>query len=419
MEMLYTSLTASFLTAGLAAFLGLVLYLLDKVVNNYGEVSININEGAKVLTVKGGSSILNTLSQKGIFLPSACGGRGSCAACKVKVLSDVGPLLPTEIPHLSAEEKKENIRLGCQVKIKKDISIDVPEELFNIKQFKCTVEKIEDLTYDIKRVYMHIKGDDTINFKAGQYSQIVIPKYTWKDVVNAVGEEKASEMQKTTLAFNERMKVADRPNIPPFVLKGEAQNAEVIQRAYSMSNRPSDQTHIEMMIRWVPAGASSTYTHTLMKEGQDIDCVGPFGHFYLRETDATMVCVAGGSGMAPIKSILYALYEKGERDRQIWYFFGARTGKDLFMLEELEELSKKMPNFHFVPALSDPTPEDNWKGEVGIITAVLDKYIKNDIVGDPASFEGYLCGSAGMLDACVKVMRENKMVEDKIYYDKF
>jgi Na+-transporting NADH:ubiquinone oxidoreductase subunit F len=156
-----------------------------------------------------------------------------------------------------------------------------------------------------------------------------------------------------------------------------------------------------------------------MKEGQDIDCVGPFGHFYLRETKATMVCVAGGSGMAPIKSILWELYEKGERDREVWYFFGARTRRDLFFDKELEDLASKMPNFHFIPALSHPNPEDNWTGESGVITAILDKYIKNSIQGDPSTFEGYLCGSAGMLDACVKVLKENRMEEDKIYYDKF
>ncbi|KAL0266187.1 UNVERIFIED_CONTAM: hypothetical protein PYX00_011904 [Menopon gallinae] len=371
-------------------------------------------DGEKVvgLTFSGGA-------QKGIFLPSACGGRGTCGACKVQVLSDVGPLLPTELPHLSPSELANHMRLGCQVKIKKNLQLAMPEELFSVKRYKCSVEKIIDLTYDIKLVNMLIKDGQTIDFKAGQYSQIVIPPYTWKKVLDSVGAEKAEAMQKTTLAFNERMGVAKRPNIPSFVLKGEANNPETIQRAYSMSNSPSDNKHIQMMIRWVPAGASSTYVHSLLKEGQDIECVGPFGHFYLRETKAPMVCVAGGSGMAPIKSIIYSLYEKGEREREIWYFFGARTGQDLFMVEELNELMSKMPNFRFIPALSDPTEQDNWQGETGIITQVLDRYIKNSIQGNPASFEGYLCGSPGMLDACVKVMKENGMQEDKIYFDKF
>lgn len=419
MNVLIESLTASSIVAGLTASLAVFLYVLDKIVNTYGEVSIDINQGVKILKVSGGSSILQSLSSQGIFLPSACGGRGSCGACKVQVLSEEGPLLPTEIPHLSSQEQSQNFRLGCQVKVKKDIRLSIPEKLFNINEFECIVERIVDLTYDIKHVIMKIQKSETINFKSGQYAQIVIPPFTWKDVINSIGEEKAEEMKKETLAFNNRVKVSSKPGIPDFVLKGEAQNDNRIERAYSMSNSSYDNTHIEMMIRWVPAGVASTYVHTLLKEGQKISCVGPFGDFYLRDTRATMICVAGGSGMAPIKSILYDLYHKGEKEREVWFFFGARTTKDLFLVEELQKLSKQMPNFHFIPALSDAEPQENWQGEKGLITEVLNKYIQDLIKGDVSSFEGYLCGSPGMLDACVKVMQDNKMKKENIFFDKF
>jgi len=369
MDYIIAPLTIALITAVLAAFISII----DSIVNNYGDVKININNGKKELTVKGGAPLLHLLSSEKIFLPSACGGRGSCGACKCKVTSDVGPHLPTEVPYLEKDEIKENIRLSCQIKVKKDISIEIPEFLFNVKEFVGKIEKITDLTHDIKEVLIDI-GDETISFDSGMYVQLVVPPYA--------------------------------------KIKGET------QRAYSMSSRPSDSHHVELLIRLVPGGIATTYVHQSLHVGNDIKIIGPFGEFQRSSTTAAMICVAGGSGMAPFKSILYDMYENGDTDRDVWYFFGARTEKDMFYIDELYELDSKWERFHFIPALSEPQGEGTWKGEKGIITDVLDSYLKRK-VGPDVEKEGYLCGSPGMINACNNVLTDNGIPIEKIYYDKF
>ncbi len=361
--------------SGISAALAALISITDRIVNNYGEVTIDVNSGSKKLEVNGGANLLVTLAESGIFVPSACGGRGSCGECKVKVNSDVGPHLPTELPYLNKEQIQNNVRLSCQVKLKADIGIEIPEYLFKIKQYTGTVERIRDVTHDIKEVYFKLDEGQTVDFRAGQYGQIEVPPYD---------------------------KVKDRT-----------------QRAYSMSSVPSDTNHVEFLVRLVPGGIVTTYVHDRLKEGEKMKVIAPFGEFYVRETDATMICVAGGSGMAPFKSIFYDFIEKDKmKDRDIWYFFGARTKKDLFYLDELEKMQNEHERFHFVAALSEPQPEDEWKGETGLITEVLGRYLKEEISQEKPK-EGYLCGSPGMLDACMAVMREHGMTEDKIYFDKF
>ncbi len=364
---------APLIVSGIAAVLAALISVVDMIVNNYGIVKITINKGKKELDVKGGAPLLHTLAGQDIFLPSACGGRGSCGACKCRVTSDVGPHLPTEVPYLTKEEMADNIRLACQIKVKKSIEIEIPDVLFNVRQFEGVVEKITDLTHDIKEVLFSI-GSSTIEFDAGMYVQLVVPPY---------GK-----------------------------IKGET------QRAYSMSSAPSDKNHIELLIRLVPGGIATTWVHTQLKEGQKVKLIGPFGEFHRRETDAVMVCVAGGSGMAPFKSIFNDMYERKINNRDVWYFFGARTGKDMFYIDELKALEKKWDKFHFVPALSEPQKEDNWSGEKGIITDVLGRYLKEKISSEKGR-EGYLCGSPGMIGACNKVMTDNGIPLEKIYYDKF
>jgi Na+-transporting NADH:ubiquinone oxidoreductase subunit F len=360
--------------AAVSGVLAALIAVIDRIVNNYGEVTIDINNGKKELVVDGGAPLLIALSEQKIFVPSACGGRGSCGACKVKVTSDVGPLLPTEKPYLTKEEIADNVRLSCQIKVKENLSIEIPEYLFNIQKFEGTVEKLTDVTHDIKELLIKLVEPDSIQFSSGQYAQLVVPPY-------------------------EKIK-------------------DTNQRAYSMSSKPSDKNYVELLIRLVPGGIATTYVHNYMKEGDPVQVIGPFGDFMVQDTDATMVCVAGGSGMAPFKSILYHMYEHGQTEREIWYFFGARTKKDLFYLDEMKELGDKWSNFHFIPALSEPQPEDDWKGETGLITMVLEKYLK-DKVGSEKGREGYLCGSPGMLDACMQVMTKMEIPEDKIYFDKF
>jgi len=363
---------APLIIGGIAAFLGALISIVDSIVNNYGEVVVNINNGKKELDVKGGTPLLQTLSSEGIYLPSACGGRGSCGACKCKVTSDVGPHLPTETPYLTKEEMKDNVRLSCQVKVKSNVDIEIPEALFNVKQIKSRVKTIRDVTHDIKEVVFDLQGE-TIDFTAGMYMQIVVPSY--------------GKIRGTT------------------------------QRAYSISSKPSNKGECELLIRLVPGGIATTYVHEHLKEGEEMELIGPFGDFCRTYDDTIMVCVAGGSGMAPFKSILFDMLEKGETDREVWYFFGARTKKDLFYMEEMQALEKEWPNFHFIGALSEPLPEENWTGATGLITDVLDRYMKEEM-GEKKK-QGFLCGSPGMINACNQVMTNNGIALEEIFYDKF
>ncbi|MEI6856699.1 2Fe-2S iron-sulfur cluster binding domain-containing protein [Psychrilyobacter sp.] len=364
-------LIAPIIVALLASALAFAISIIDKHLNNYGDVKININSGKKVLDVKGGDKLLTTLFSERVFIPSACGGKGTCGACKCKITTDVGPILPTERPYLSMEEINENTRLACQIKVKKNLDIFIPEELFNAKEFSGVVEKINDLTYDIKEVIVSI-GDESIDFVSGRYVQLVIPPY---------GKIK-----------------------------------EYTQRAYSISSKPSEKNKIAMLIRLIPNGIVTTWVHNYMKVGEKLKLIGPFGEFEKSDCKSTMVCIAGGSGMAPFKSMFHDMLEKDEIDREVWYFFGARTIKDLFLLEEFKEIEKKWPNFHFIPALSASLPNEDWTGEKGLITDVLDKYLKFEI--DPSKHrEGFLCGSPGMIGACNNILSHNGIKD--IFYDDF
>ncbi|MCX7025596.1 MAG: 2Fe-2S iron-sulfur cluster binding domain-containing protein [Spirochaetes bacterium] len=362
-------------TAGFSAFLALVISLLDGKLNDYGTVNVTINGGKKKLPVRGGSPLLGTLAGEEIFLPSACGGRGSCGACKCVVTSDVGPYLPTETPYISAEEVSRKIRLACQIKVKKDIEIEIPESLFSIKRFEASVGRVRDLTYDIKEVRFDLRNPSSIDFMPGQYVQLAVPKYG--DIT------------------------------------------ESVQRAYSMSSVPGDPGNVELLVRLVPGGIATTWVHKFMKTGDVVQLIGPFGDFQVHDTPSTMVCVAGGSGMAPFKSMFNDMRARDSfPGKEIWFFFGARSTRDMFYLDELRKLEKEWPRFHFVPALSEPKPEEGWNGEIGLITNVLDSHLSAKIsAGKPR--EGYLCGSPGMIDACIKVMTKNGIDPRDIFYDKF
>jgi Na+-transporting NADH:ubiquinone oxidoreductase subunit F len=348
--------------------LAIVMVIADATIANYGEIRININ-GEKDLSVEGGRPLLASLMEERIFIPSACGGRGSCGLCKVKVTSDVGDFLPTELPWLSEEERAANVRLSCQLKVKKDIAIEIPEELFNVKEYECEVVSLVDLTYDIKEVTLRLKDPPEITFKAGQFIQFKVPEYEL--------------------------------------------TAEPVYRAYSIASPPSRRSEIELEIRLCPNGICTTYVFEHLKEGDPVTINGPYGDFYLRDTDARIIFVAGGSGNAPIKSILYDMLEKNSQ-REIRYFFGARARRDLFLVDEMKELEGKLAHFTYIPALSQPLPGDDWKGETGRVTEVLERHV--DSVDDT---EAYLCGSPGMIEAVVEVLKKKGMPEERIHYDKF
>jgi Na+-transporting NADH:ubiquinone oxidoreductase subunit F len=280
-----------------------------------------------------------------------------------------GPLVPTELPLLTEEEQASNVRISCQVKVRGDVSVVVPEELFLVREYTGVVEHVRDLTHDIKEIRIRLKDPGRIEFNAGRYVQIETPPY--------------------------------------------GDNPEAVYRAYSISSPPSDDGHVELIIRLVPGGICTTWVFTLLREGDDVRFNGPYGRFGLSESDAPMVWIAGGSGMAPFWGIIRHMRERDIR-RKCTYFFGALTRKDLFLLDEFHKLETEMPGFKFVPALSAPTPEDKWEGETGLITEAVDRH-----VGDLSGTECYLCGSGGMIRAAIQVLKNKGAKDESIFYDEF
>ena len=364
-----TFFTAIGILCAICGVLALLLVIADRYLNDYGVCKISINDGSKELEVAGGESLLGTLGGEKIFIPSACGGRGSCGLCKLTVLEGAPPVLPTEEPHLTAEEKKNNVRLSCQIKVREDMRIEIPEELFAIKEYEAVCESIKDLTHDIKHVRFKLEDPAEIKFTPGQYIQLECPAY----------------------------KLTPEP----------------VYRAYSMATDPKDKTHIDTVIRLVPNGICTTWVFEYLTEGTRTKLNGPYGDFKLSENDKEMIFIAGGSGMAPFLSILKQM-EYAEDSRKCTYFFGALSKKDLFCLDEMKAFEEKLPNFTFVPALSQPAEDDDWDGETGLITEVVGAHYE-----DCSDKEAYLCGSPGMIDACLKVLTDRGLPEEGIFYDKF
>ncbi len=361
-------LTAIIVLSALSGGLTVLLLIAEYFFANYGECTIDVNQGDRIFKVEGGANLLATLSTQKLFLPSGCGGRGSCGTCKCKVVDGAGPLLPTETPYLNDEEQKGNIRLSCQVKVKNDIKIEVPEELLSIKEFISTIEKITDFTHDIKGIRFALPEGESIKFKAGQFANLCSEPY---------GDVK-----------------------------------EGTSRAYSISSAPSDSKALELVIRYVPNGMVTTYVFKHLHEGDKVKLIGPFGDFFLSNSDREIVCIAGGSGLAPIRSIILDMIDRNISNRKATFFFGAVSQKDLYYVEEFKEIEKKHPWFRFVPALSKDETEHPY--ENGLITDVVARNYEG-----MENIEAYLCGSPGMIDACIKVLTSKGMPEKQIFYDKF
>lgn len=360
--------TAVLVLSALSGILTLLLLVAEFFFANYGECSIDVNNGEKTFKVEGGASLLTSLASQKLFLPSGCGGRGSCGTCKCRVLEGAGPLLPTEVPYLTDQEKKNDVRLSCQVKVRSDIKIEVPEELLSIKEFETVIESITDFTHDIKGLRFKLPEGETIRFKAGQFANLFSKPY------DDVKEETS--------------------------------------RAYSISSAPSDNQAIELVIRYVPNGMVTTYVFEHLKVGDKVRLIGPFGEFFLRDSEREIVCIAGGSGLAPIRSIILDMIDRGINNRKTTFFFGAVSQRDLYYVEEFKAIEKEHSWFHFVPALSKDDGDHPYKK--GIITEV----VANNY-GDMKDIEAYLCGSPGMIDACVKTLTGKDMPVERIYYDKF
>lgn len=354
--------------SSIGAVLAGVLVYSERVIANYGPCEIDIN-GEKQLTVEGGGKLLDALTDEKIFIPSACGGRGTCGYCKCKVLSGAGVLLPTEEPFLDDAEKLDNIRLTCQVKVREDIKLQIPPELLSVKEYTCKCIDIKDLTYDVKQFRFELAEPATMDYVPGQYIQLLTPVY-----------EKSSEE---------------------------------VYRAYSISSNPAQKNIIELVIRLVPNGICTTYCFEYLKVGDEVKINGPYGDFHLSDTYAPMIFVAGGSGMAPIKCLLHQMVNE-KSERKAIFFFCGRSEKDLFYGELMRDFEEALNDFTYIPAICEWESGGVCNLNTGLVTEAIGRYIK-----DASEYEGYLCGSPGLIDAAVKVLKGLRMNEEKIYYDKF
>lgn len=402
--------------AGVAVFTGIVvilvsaLLLVEAKIVQKGDVRIVINDdNDKVIGAPSGTTLLSALSGNGVFIPSACGGGGACGMCKCKVEKGNRGILPTELAHLSRREKKENIRLACQLKVKEDLGIRLPDEIFNVKKFNATVKSNENVATFIKELVLEIDPGDEIKFQAGQYIQIDIPEYE--------------------LSFSQfRVRVAERfrPDWDRFDLWGmRSKNEEPVFRAYSLSNPPYESSVLKFTIRIAtpppgveaPPGAGSSFIFNL-KPGDRVSLSGPYGDFLARDTEREMCYIGGGAGMAPLRSHILHQLHTIETKRKMTFWYGARSKQELFFFDEFDDLDNGFDNFSYHVALSNPMPEDRWDGMTGYIhERLMENYLADH--DDPTEIEYYLCGPPMMLDAVLYMLDDMGVEPEMIAYDKF
>ncbi len=377
-----------------------------------GDVTLKIND--RELVVSPGSSLLSTMSGNGIFLPSACGGGGTCGMCKCQITEGGGSILPTETGFFTRREQHDNWRLGCQVKVRENMTIQVPEAILGIRKWECEVVSNRNVATFIKEFVVKLPEGEDLHFKSGDYIQIDVPKYD--------------------VEFGRDFDIEEeyRPDWDKFKMWDlKLKNTEETYRAYSMANYPAEKNLIILNIRiatppWdnakkqfmnVPPGICSTYIFS-RKPGDKVSISGPYGEFHIKNTENEMVYVGGGAGMAPLRSHIFHLLKTQKSGRKISYWYGARSKREIFYEEDFRELEKKFPNFKFNIALSEPLPEDNWKGYTGFIhNVLLDNYLsKLDL---PEEVEYYLCGPPAM-NAAVFTMLDNLGVpQESIAFDDF
>ncbi len=410
------------------ALVGLLLFVKQKL-SPSGPVTITIN-GEKKIEVASGDSLLTTLGAQKVFLPSACGGGGTCIQCECHVLSGGGEALPTETPHFTRKELQHGARLACQVKVKQDMDITIPEEVFGIKKWEATVVRNYNVASFIKEFVVKIPED--MGYKAGGYIQIEIPpceiKYADMDITAHPEEHETPDKFKLEW---------DKFNLWPFVMK----NTETVERAYSMASFPAEGREIMLNVRiatppwdrakngWmdVNPGVASSYIFN-QKPGDKVTISGPYGEFFINDSEAEMLYVGGGAGMAPMRSHLYHLFKTLKTGRKVSYWYGGRSKRELFYLDHFYQLEKEFPNFKFHIALSEPLEEDNWKvkkdlddegdGFVGFVhNCVIDQYLsKHD---SPEDIELYFCGPPLMNKAVQKMGEDFGIPDENIRFDDF
>jgi Na+-transporting NADH:ubiquinone oxidoreductase subunit F len=373
------------------------------------QVAISINDDpANTLRVQAGDTLLNALSANKIFIPSACGGKGSCGVCKVHIHSGGGSLLPTETSHISRGEAREGCRLSCQVKVKGDMAIELEPEIFSVKKWKCKVRSNNNVATFIKELVLELPEGEEVPFRAGGYIQIECPPHTvnYKDFV--IEDEYRGDW--------------DKFNMWRYVSKVE----EGVTRAYSMANYPLEKGLIMLNVRIaspppkrddLPPGIMSSYIFGL-KPGDEVTISGPFGEFFAKDTKNEMVFIGGGAGMAPMRSHIFDQFRRIKTDRKVTFWYGARSLREAFYVEDFDAIQAENPNFKWHLALSEPLPEDNWTGYTGFIhNVVFEHHLKNH--PSPEDAEYYMCGPPIMNTSVINMLKKLGVEDENIALDDF
>jgi len=403
------SLGVAMLTAVVVSLVGLLMIARRQLVAT-GDVTITVNGDAeKALQTSAGSTLLGTLADNQIFIPSACGGKGSCGVCKVKVLDGGGAILPTERSHISRGEVRDCVRLSCQVKVKQDLDIEIPPEIFNVRQWECRVRSNHNVATFIKELVLELPEGEDVPFRAGGYIQIEAPAGTYDYKDYAVEEEYKADWDQ----FN--------------LWRYQAVLDEPVTRAYSMANYPDEKGVIMLNVRiasppprapeGTPPGKMTSYIFSL-KPGDKVTISGPFGEFFAKDTPAEMIYVGGGAGMAPMRSHIFDQFRRVNTNRRVSFWYGARSLREAFYVEDFDAIASEHSNFKWHLALSEPLPEDEWAGKTGFIHQVLyDNYLKDHPA--PEDVEYYLCGPPMMLKACMDMLDSLGVERENILFDDF
>jgi len=408
MSVLGLILLSTFVFTGTILILVVILnYATSKLVST-GDVKILINGNEdKSINSPAGTTLLQTLAAEKIFLPSACGGGGTCGLCTCQIKEGGGDILPTEKPHLSRAEIKDDVRLACQVKVKSDMDIHIPDEIFSIQKWECEVVSNQNVATFIKEFVVKLPEGENLDFKAGGYIQIDIPPHKLDYSEFDIEDEYRSDWDK----FN--------------MWRYHSELDESIFRAYSMANHPAEGNIVMLNVRIaspppgmdVPPGLASSYIFNL-KPGDKVTISGPYGEFFAKKTDREMVYIGGGAGMAPMRSHIFDLLKTNKSKRKISFWYGARSKREMFYDDEFKALEKEFPNFSYNVALSDPMEEDNWDGPTGFIhQVVLENYLMDHEA--PEDVEFYMCGPPMMVDAVDNMLYNLGVEKEMIDYDSF
>jgi Na+-transporting NADH:ubiquinone oxidoreductase subunit F len=390
----------------------ILLYAKQKLTPS-GKVTIDINEGEKQIEVDSGQSLLSALGSSKIFLPSACGGGGTCAMCRCQVHEGAGSILPTETGYFTRKEQAADWRLACQVKVKDNIKMEIPQAILGIQKWDCTVVSNKNVATFIKEFVVQLPEGESLNFRSGGYIQIDVPKL---DV-----DFKNIDVEKEFRGDWEKFKMFDL----------KMHNPEPTFRAYSMANHPAENNIIMLNIRIatppfdrvnggfqkINPGVCSSFIFS-RKKGDKVTISGPYGEFFLKDTNREMMFIGGGAGMAPMRSHIFHLFHSLKSDRKVSFWYGARSRREIFYDDEFHEIEKKFPNFNFTIALSEPLPEDNWDGPTGFIHSVIfEEYLSKH--EEPEEIEYYLCGPPMMTASVNKMLYDLGVPDEMIAYDNF